>query len=199
MRVCRDAYEWFKLVWENVALVCKQRLAHKPSALPWPRIGPRVGGSGASVVPSLLFILVFREQALAHDHVITTVGNDPSDPQFQPHRSPAVPTDHVSRCHISASWNASRMVNPHSLGSLCYCITTPSEKRLFLISNLKDLKEAQTMGKPLGDTQVYLINPSDPQHRRAVKYLDSQQSCWVLASICGLCSVFLLLLSLRGC
>lgn len=124
VRVCRDAYEWFKLVWENVALVCKQRLAHKPSALPWPRIGPRLGGSGASVVPSLLFILVFREQALAHDHVITTVGNDPSDPQFQPHRSPAVPTDHVSRCHISASWNASRMVNPHSLGSLYYCITT---------------------------------------------------------------------------
>lgn len=48
------------------------------------------------------------------------------DPQAQSQPFPTVSSDHVPKSYISAL-----------LGSLCQCITALSERKYFLISNLK--------------------------------------------------------------
>ena len=70
-----------------------------------------------------------------HTHYrITKVGKDPSDHLVQPPTHPTMPTNCVPQCHmhtvlehLQAQWLPEQ---------LCHCLTTPSEKAFFPISNL---------------------------------------------------------------
>jgi len=74
----------------------------------------------------------------AVSHTIVKVEKDHRDRQVQPQPIHTMPTDHVTQCPSALFLNISGDGGSTiSLGSLCQCITTLSEERFFLMSNLK--------------------------------------------------------------
>ena len=77
-----------------------------------------------------------REPVEMWTHGILNVGEDLQDPQVQPQHNPTIPTDHVPKCHISTVPEHLWGWGLHHLPEQLLCLSTLSEKKLFLISNL---------------------------------------------------------------